>query len=285
MLTGKLLKPKDWFYVNTEYEDVLRELGLCSLESVFEYKGGEELAKANLPGYRNRLEITPPSGNYKLFLKRFVNPPLNAQLKNWLSHKRRISMAAGELKPAVELQEKNSAVPEVVAFGQKWKEIFEEKSFIITREVPGSVSLETALPECFYQKDLTSKTEKDKFIKDLADVINEFHNSGFRHRDLYLAHIFYNNDENVFTLIDLARCFKPLLLKKRYLIKDIAQLYYSAPYGTISKSDRLRFYLQYTGKKKLSFIDKRFISKVKRKAEKMARHDEKRDKNPPFKKP
>jgi ribosomal protein L22 len=258
---------------------------LCSLESVFAYKGGEDLVKANLPGYRNRLEITAPSGDYKLFLKRFINPPLKEQLKNWFSHKRRISMAAGEVKPAIELKEAKVNVPEVVAFGQVWKGIAEEKSFIITRQVPDSVSLETTLPGCFYKGGQVPKTAKKEFIKDLAEVIKDFHNRGFMHRDLYLSHIFYNQQKKIFTLIDLARCFKPLLLKRRYLLKDIAQLYYSAPYGVVSKSDRLRFYLYYTEKRKLSFMDKQFISRVKAKAGKMSRHDKKRDKEPPFKKP
>jgi len=283
MLSQKLLKPRDWFYIHPEYENALREIGLCSLEAVFNYQDGENLGKKNLPDYRKRMQTSVESTNLRLFLKRFTNPPLKEQLKNWLAHKRRISMAGSELKPAIELADKKVNVPEVVAFGQKWKEGVEEKSFIITKEIPDAVSLESNLPQYFYEREGSSKASKDKFIKELAEDIRNFHNTGLRHRDLYLSHIFYNQNTNVFTLIDLARCFKPLLFKKRYLLKDIAQLYYSSPYRIVSKSDKLRFYLYYTKKKKLSSKDKLFISRVKSKAERMAQHDEKRGKTPPFK--
>jgi len=67
-----------------------------------------------------------------------------------------------------------------------------------------------------------------KFIGRAANFIRRFHDTGFRHRDLYFCHIFYN-DNDEFYLIDLARVFKPLFLCERFRIKDIAQIHYSAP--------------------------------------------------------
>jgi heptose I phosphotransferase len=283
MLTKKLIKPKDSFYVDKDYEDVLRELGFCSLEAIFSYTGGKNLHKKDLPSYRNRIEITTPSCKKKLFLKRFINPPVFVQLKNFLCQKRRISLAGAELKPIFYLQKKDINVPKVAAFGQKWRNTFECKSFIITEQILDSDSLESRLPDCFYMGSQNSFERKMDFIKSLAEFVRKFHKTGFRHRDLYLCHIFYNHQDNIFTLIDLARVFKPLLLSKRYLVKDLAQLFYSSPFEYVSKSDRLRFYLYYTGRGKLSLKDKKFISRVLKKVNEMANHDEKHSKKAPFK--
>ena len=76
-------------------------------------------------------------------------------------------------------------------------------------------------------------------------------------------------------LIDLQRVFKPWVLRERFRVKDISQLYYSAPAKYFSRADRLRFYRRYSGKKKLGAADKRFIRKVNARAGRMAVHDAK----------
>ena len=91
----------------------------------------------------------------------------------------------------------------------------------------------------------------------------------------------YSKDAG-FYLIDLARVFKPALLAERFRIKDIAQVYDSAPGRYFSKTDRLRFYLAYVGRDKLTRKDKVFISKVKNKAKRMAKHDIKHGRSVPF---
>jgi hypothetical protein len=78
--------------------------------------------------------------------------------------------------------------------------------------------------------------------------------------------------------------FKPPFFPERYLIKDLAQLYYSAPGKTFTKSDRLRFFLAYLQKDNLSKKDKILIKKIKSKAKKMAKHDRKYGRLPPFEK-
>jgi hypothetical protein len=80
----------------------------------------------------------------------------------------------------------------------------------------------------------------------------------------------------------LARAFEPIFLSRRFLIKDIAQIHYSAPGRHFSKTDRLRFYLSYAGRDTLATQDKIFIRKVVNKARRMARHDKKHGREAPF---
>jgi hypothetical protein len=71
-------------------------------------------------------------------------------------------------------------------------------------------------------------------------------------------------------------------MRRRFQIKDIAQVYYSSPGRNFSKTDRMRFYMTYAGQSRLRRKDKAFIRKVINKAEQMARHDIKHGRAVPF---
>jgi hypothetical protein len=121
-----------------------------------------------------------------------------------------------------------------------------------------------------------------QFISELASFIKKFHETGYRHRDLYLCHIFRVPDGS-FYLIDLGRVFHLMLFSERYRIKDVAQLHYSTPAEYFSRTDRLRFLLAYLGREKLNAGDKIFVRKINSKAMRIARHDVKHGRAVPFK--
>ena len=147
-------------------------------------------------------------------------------------------------------------------------------------EVAGR-SLEKKLPECFTQANSAENHRlRCEFIDRLADFSSKFHATGFRHRDFYLAHIFENDDK--FSLIDMHRAFRPRLLSRRFLLKDLTQLYYSAPGQYFSRADRLRFYKRYAGKTKLNSADRWFIGRIRAKPWRMADHDIKHGRPVPF---
>jgi heptose I phosphotransferase len=223
---------------------------------------------------------TPPKN---IFLKRYEHPPLPVQLDKWLCNHGPITCGLFEVKAAKILNAAGISTAKIIAYGRQTNLIFENRSFVITEQVPDGKSLEQKLPHYFDSpaagKNLTARRH---FIEKLARFTKNFHDTGFRHRDLYLCHIFCDTRER-FTLIDLARAFQPWLLGQKFLIKDIAQLYYSAPAKYFSRTDRLRFYKSYSGRKKTTASDKTFIRQVIRKADAMARHDRKHGRVVPFK--
>ena len=192
-----------------------------------------------------------------------------------------VCIGKAESNNSIKLQTEGINTPKVAAYGECWGFIFEKASFLITEEIRNAESLERKLPDCFSSQYKTENLRDRKaFIKKLAAFIRKLHLSGYCHRDLYLCHTF--DDGGNFSLIDLTRVFKPILFSNRYKIKDIAQLYYSAPGSTFSRTDRLRFYIEYSGHKKLTNKDKKFISKVKTKAVRMAQHDLRHGRAVPF---
>ena len=222
-------------------------------------------------------------------MKRYDRPPVFVQLRSWLSQHKRRSCAFCELEAASTLTAAGINTPKVISYGEQWGTLFETRSFIITEKIPEAESLERKLPDCFHKpatvENLKLRKEslglRRNFIVQSAAFIRKFHETNYRHRDLYLSHIFYS-DSGKFYLIDLARVFGPIILRRRFQIKDIAQVYYSAPGKHFSKTDRLRFYMAYAGQSKLIKKDKIFIRKVINKAKRMARHDIKHGKAVPF---
>ncbi|HUW17950.1 MAG TPA: lipopolysaccharide kinase InaA family protein [Sedimentisphaerales bacterium] len=281
-----LKKTLETFFIDPDYKSPLAELGLTSIDAVFSFDAGTNLAKNNLAPYRTRLrfEIKPAASVYPItaFLKRYDGPPLMTQLKNWLSHRHRRSCAFFDFEAAAELSRAGINTPKTIACGEQWEILFEKRSFIITEKIPNAESLERRLPDCFTgPPTVESLRLRRAFIAQLAAFVRDFHRTRYRHRDLYLSHIFYGDNAR-FYLIDLARAFRPKLFAERFRRKDISQLYYSAPAGRFSNTDRLRFYFAYTGRCSLTGKDKIFIRKITSKARRMARHDTKHGKSAPF---
>jgi len=270
------------FFVDPAFKEGLDELGLNSIEAIFTFESGTYLSKSNLAGYRSRMRFEVGSPSRGVFLKRYNKPPVLVQVKNWIADGGRRSCAGCEMEPAVELASAGINVPQVVAYGCQWAALFEHRSFIAVAEIPNAEALERQLPDCIRDRNATGNpSARRDFITSLAEFVRRFHETGYCHRDLYLSHIFHDASGQ-FHLIDLARAFRPSIMRQRWRIKDIAQLHYSSPAEHFSNTDRLRFYMAYTGRRRLSRIDKQFLRKVAQKANRMATHDARHGRAIPF---
>lgn len=282
MSEQNFIKVAEGFFADCDYAQPLAEIGLDCIDAVFSFVGDRNLAKGNLAKHRTRIQFTLSATGGICFLKRYDSPPPFDQMRNWLDHLRRASTAAYDRLPVGQLNAAGIKTAKVIAYGEQWAGLFEKRSFIVTEEIPNAHSLEQRLPEYFYDTCPSENVDrKRRFIEKLADFAKQFHETGLRHRDFYLCHIFMTADEE-FYLIDLQRTFKPVLFDKRFRIKDIAQLYYSAPGNVVSRADRLRFYRRYTGRKKLTRSDRFFIGRLKARAWRMADHDIKHGRDVPF---
>jgi len=272
----------DAFYVVEEYRQAFTELGLTSIDDIFRFDQGQDLFKKNIGKFRSRFRFRTehPAGTF--FLKRYGRPPVRTQLRNWIDARQRRSCCRMELEPIRELSRHEVCTPRPIAYGQVWGWLFEKKSFLITEEIADAEALERRLPTYFYSPS-TPQTLRQRrgFTERLARFIRRFHDLGYRHRDLYLSHIFCDTEDKLY-LIDLARAFRPLIFQQRFLIKDLAQVFYSMPAQYFSRTDRLRFYLRYAGTKRLRHRDKSLIRSIVTKAMRMARHDRKHGKDVPF---
>ena len=267
-------------FVSEQRLDDFRDAGLDSMEGVFSYSAGDEMVKENIGRYRSRTMFEIGGRTY--FLKRYNSVPKSKQVANWIDHREKESTSSFDRGPVDVFKNTGINTPKVAAFGAEWKNGFEKRSFIITEKIVDADALERKLPVCFTDPASAENHKKRcEFINAVADFAKRFHESGLRHRDFYLAHIFLTESDELY-LIDLQRVFHPVLLSERYRVKDIAQLHYSSPGDVISCGDRLRFLKKYLGREKLTSGDRRFIRRVKAKAWRMADHDIKHGRAVPF---
>ena len=276
------IRLSEGYFCLSSYSDVLRQIGLDTIEAVFAFNEGEELRKSNLAGFRTRFRFQLSGTETIVYLKRYDHPPKTLQIRNWMAHRKRAATAFFDHTPTIVLAESGIATPRTIAYGWQWKGLFEKRSFILSEALTDAEALERRLPDCFDNvSSITGVPQRREFLASLADWTRRFHETGYRHRDFYLAHIFYSQTGQ-FYLIDLQRAFRPLFLRKRFRVKDIAQLHYSASGRIFSCSDRLRFYQRYAGSTKLGVKDRRFLKKVQARAWRMADHDIRHGRQVPF---
>ena len=282
MTEQRFIETSQSFLVDSGYVEAFKKFGLTSFDALFSFNSGKDPGGSSLPEYRSRLEFKISDPEKILFLKRYNRPDALTQIKNWFWHNSRKSTMAFDLDPTEDLARAGIKTPKTVSYGEQWGIFLEKRSFIITEELPNAESLEQKLPDCFGDRSKTENLRQQRnFIERLGQFARKFHDTDYRHRDFYLAHIFYS-DDGTFYLIDLQRAFKPRILAERFRVKDIAQLYFSAPGSAFSKTDRLRFYKSYAGKRFLDGRDKAFIRKVVKKVKWIARREIKHGRLVPF---
>lgn len=136
-----------------------------------------------------------------------------------------------------------------VAFGVEGFNPARLKSFIVTEELESTTPLEDyCKPWKDNKPDFKIKIE---LIRKLANVSRVMHSSGMCHRDFYLCHFHLHptrsqDGQPKISLIDLHRALISKRLAKRWIIKDIAGLYFSAMDIGLTKRDKYRFIKLYT---------------------------------------
>ena len=263
--------------VHKAYKQLLEQQGLGSLNAVFRYERGENLHKPGL-GHRERFRIKlKRSGDQHviIYLKRFGYPGVKELVRRWIVRRSRDGAGIYDFLGAQRLAEKGVAVPRPVAYGQTCNWLGEKCSFAIIEALPASDSLERLLPNWKQKKgEYALLRDKKELIRQTAYLVRQLHQSGFNHRDLYLSHIFLSRDGKGcerLNLIDLQRVFQPVILKRRWQVKDLAQLYYSSR-DYFSNKDMMQFMHEYFDNHRLTNYQKGLIRSVCRKARRIERH-------------
>jgi len=267
--------------IHSSYKTFLHRHRLDNLADVFTFNQGQSLSKPGL-GTRERLRIELPRENgdkVVLYLKRYGYPGLGQLVKRMITRRSRLAAAVYDFDAALALAQNSIAVARPIAVGQKSNWLGEKRSFVIIEELPQADALERLLPDkAERQKDYWLLGDNKELLKRIAALVGRFHQKGFYHRDLYLAHIFLGNNnrgEEILSLIDLQRVFKPLIFRRRWWVKDLAQLYYSGR-DYFSRTDIIRFLREYLQTRRLTPEQKQMARMIYRKAQRIARHDCKR---------
>ncbi|KAF3978332.1 MAG: lipopolysaccharide core heptose(I) kinase RfaP [Methylococcales symbiont of Iophon sp. n. MRB-2018] len=160
---------------------------------------------------------------------------------------------------------------QIVGFSQRGINPAKLQSFLITEELDNTISLEDYCAKWINKK--PDYREKLFLINKIATIVKKLHENGINHRDLYICHFLMKKnsqleDKRQLFLIDLHRAQLRKTVPKRWLIKDLAALYFSAMNIGLTNRDFLRFIKIYRGRSLRSiFKGERLLwDKVERKA-------------------
>ena len=170
-------------------------------------------------------------------------------LKNLLMWRLPVLGAKQEFEAIRHLTAINLATMTLAGYGiQGWNPANRD-SFVITEDLANTISLEDYCKG--WQQNKPSFRDKLVLIKRVAEIARSMHASGMNHRDFYLCHFLLSIDDADLShtpiyLIDLHRAQIRQKVPGRWLIKDLAGLYFSAMDFGLNQRDWLRFIKHYS---------------------------------------
>ncbi len=161
----------------------------------------------------------------------------------------------------------------IAAYGEQGISPATRKSFIVTEALNSTTSLEKWAPRFMQAEDTKEKiTLKRALIKKMAQISRHLHTNGINHRDFYLCHFLLDisggttplPEEIKLYLIDLHRVQVRRRVPQRWVVKDIAGLFFSSMDLRLTARDMFRFMKIYSGKPLRITLqsDRRFWTKV-----------------------
>jgi heptose I phosphotransferase len=256
-------------WIDHHFRSALDTRGLSSFESMMTTSDGHLLR--SLADRENwRLELhSSHSQPGAAYLKRHHVRTLGAWLRAKVGAGPGQTAGRVEARNVARLSRAGIAAMRLIAYGEKLNPDGLLESFVLTEELTGYTQLDHFLRKRFATRDTQRWTRRDpalvQLIRDVAAVASKFHKLGYNHRDLYCCHFFIAEPtagQFKVNLIDLQRVEHRHRFRQRWIVKDLAQLSYSAPRERISWTQRMAFLKHYLGVRRLRTQDKRLIRQI-----------------------
>jgi len=214
--------------LDTPLGRAVRRAALDSVDGAFGYSAGEDLAKPGLRHRRRtRIVLTDETGQaHELYLKRYDSEPLRARLRRCWTYGPLTSPAGVEARNIRIVRQLGIATMQALAWGRQSGLLGVKRSYLLVTAVPGQAIARMEPGPVGGQTEFARQ-----LTQQLADLARTLHEAGYAHRDFYASHIFVDDGggQPRLHLIDLARLFAPRLCRRRWIVKDLAQLRYSMP--------------------------------------------------------
>ena len=172
-------------------------------------------------------------------------------LKNIFSLKWPVLSARNEYSAIKKLETLGIDTMKTCGFGERGMRPLWLESFIITEELENTISLEDLCRE--WKKNPPDFFLKSALIRKVADIARTLHQSGVNHRDFYICHFLLDRSQPIspsliLYLIDLHRVQVRTHTPERWIIKDLAGLFFSGMDIGMTSRDLFRFMKIYSGK-------------------------------------
>lgn len=274
---------------DTQWRERLERVGLVDASRCLDgeppdgtaHVAAEPLGKEGLGGRKRwRWRVTVPGASeFVAYAKRYARTPLSVQWDRIRRQSMFHSAAWCEFQQSQRLWEAHVSAVRAIAYAEEMLGPFERRSAVILDSAPGDAFDRTWERMTRAGDERTRGARRHDVTRRLARFVAAFHQTGLRHRDLYLCHVFVDFSAHAdgrpdFHLIDLARVFRPLgWTRSRWTIKDLSQLDVSARAIGATRADRLRFLLAYLALQRAGLRVRRLAQRVAAKADSIAARD------------
>ncbi len=212
----------------------------------FEIKGVTYRSEKNRETVRFNLNGT------RYFIKRHSGVGWRETVKNLVQFKLPIFGAKTEWDAVKQLHDLGIPTVTVVGYGINGNNPITQESFVILRDIGENISLEKFTER--WRSNPPNIILKRNLIYRLADISRQLHTNGLNHRDYYICHFLMGKPQGIESidssnpqlyLIDLHRMQKRDNTPERWVVKDIAGLYFSSMDAGLTLNDYFRFLKRY----------------------------------------
>ncbi len=201
--------------------------------------------------------------------------------KNFSQLKMPVLGARNEWRAINRVRELGLDTLNAVAYGRKGSNPASQLSFLVTEELSDTLSL--AVYAARWPEQPPSLQEKRALIRKVAEIARTIHGAGINHRDLYICHFLLDQSTQAerstmpprLFLVDLHRAQIRDAVPVRWLVKDLASIYFSSLDIGLTRGDVLRFLQVYFDEPLHTTLHSRqgLLHKITRRAIKLYRRD------------
>jgi hypothetical protein len=245
----------DWHF-NADYRGGAAERLFGDIDSVFALEG-EAITKDPLSRV---LRVTADGKRY--YVKRYVGNGKNA-VRRWFGLRGLIGpqRVRSEWENLLAFRAWGIPTATLVCYGLQRRCGSFLRGALVTEEIPDTTDLAKMAAE--HDPRLRDRRWVAHVLHQVSTITRTLHDAGFAHNDLKWRNLLVDGDDRpTVYLIDCpsGAYWSGVFLKYR-MIKDLACLDKVGKYQ-LSRSQRLRFYLDYAGRRRLSAQDKQDIRKI-----------------------
>ncbi len=262
------IKPKDHgkMLINAEFEELLDYNGISSADDLWSIQSDsvKNILKERGTG---RCMLSSPAGReVETYIKRYQPIPLREVIKNMMGFKPFHFDGIHEWNAIIAFHELELNTMQPIAAAR----------FRDGRSCNLTLGIRDYTRGLEFFRELDDYPERKKqLICNIAEMIGRMHRNGMAHQDMYLVHLFIKEKEDdAVYLIDLQRMIMQRKLSRRWRVKDLGQLLFSA-WDFLNAAERKLFMDTYTKHAGLTNPDAIFSAAL-RKAERIRQHDQRR---------
>lgn len=250
--------------VHRDFVPLLTSLGWLTFEDIWTASQQAEVAKQlRAERVTVRLPIVAPDGRSQaVYLKRHTASDWWEYLKPLLQGRKPTIGARVEWDALLGFHADRLPTMTPMAMGHSGT-----RQFLLTAALEPSRKLSDLLPG-------STAAERREWSRQVAQLASRMHAAGWHHQDFYLGHLLLDSSEPAQVhVIDLGRVQRHVSwTARRWIIKDLAQLNYSA--RALSSAERMRFLRDYLGRP-FQPHDRSLIRGIIRKTARISAHSRK----------